>query len=199
LVTNGLLLNEAVDSIVSIKWCRISNSDSRSFTGAYKSRIENIILHLDNVDWAFSHVVSSSPNVEEICRIIRTANKYRQVTHVRLVADLFQPQSVDMNKLKTEVTKQVDCSKVIFQGRDKPEKGGDCYICYLKPVISADGKIYACCGVQYALTPPSKYLPEELCLGEISDIDSIIENSSVPLIGVTTLIITEYYKRYYPM
>lgn len=70
-----------------------------------------------------------------------------------------------------------------YQGRKGFERGGDCFIGFLKPLIGPDAKVYACCGVQYALEVPSKDLPEELCLGHALELDEIMERSAVPLDG----------------
>jgi MoaA/NifB/PqqE/SkfB family radical SAM enzyme len=184
LVSNGLLLHRTEPETLSkITWCRISNSDERSFDDVYKKRLSNVINAALGVDWAFSHVVSASPNVDEIAKIINFANAHH-FTHVRLVADLFQPQSVDMERLKTKIVKKgIDDSKVIYQERKAYTKGGDCFIGFLKPLIGADAKVYACCGVQYALEQPSRSLPEDLCLGSALDMENIIARSSEPLNG----------------
>lgn len=184
LVTNGLLLNKIPrDTLNKITWCRISNDDNRVFKGGYRDNLAHAVEAASSVDWAFSHVVSIKPNVEEIIRIIEFANEHA-FTHIRLVADLFQPEIVDMEILKNILKgKDVDDAKVVYQGRKAFERGGDCYIGYLKPLIGPDAKVYACCGVQYAFEVPSKDLPQELCLGNAVDIIKITENSNVPLDG----------------
>jgi hypothetical protein len=50
-------------------------------------------------------------------------------------------------------------------------------------LIGPDSKVYACCGVQYALDPPSYDLPEELCLGSALDLEAIFNRSDLPLDG----------------
>lgn len=195
LVSNGLLLHCAVpETINKLTWCRISNSDERSFNDVYKKKLSNVVNAAPDVDWAFSHVVSTAPNIDEIIKVIDFANEHH-FTHVRLVSDLFQPESVDMQRLKTKILqKGLDDSKVIYQERKAYARGGDCYIGYLKPLIGADAKVYACCGVQYALERPSKNLPEELCLGEALDMENIIARSSEPLNG--TICSKCYYMNY---
>ena len=184
LVTNGLLLHKVPkETLDKITWCRISNDDNRLFEGAYRDLLASAITASLKVDWAFSHVVSGTPNLDEISRIIEFANTHT-FTHIRLVADLFQPEDVDMNTLKETLrSRGVDDAKVVYQGRKAFERGGDCYIGYLKPLIGPDGKIYACCGVQYAFEVPSKDLPQELCLGDALQINTILENSNIPLDG----------------
>ncbi len=184
LVTNGLLLHKVPrETLDRITWCRISNDDQRTFSGVYSKQLSGVVAKSPGVDWAFSHVVSSNSNVEEIARIITFANQY-SFTHIRLVADLFHPEGVDMDLLKHALLKmKVDDSRVVYQGRKSYDRGEDCYIGYLKPLIGPDAKIYACCGVQYALEVPSKDLPEELCLGDALDLEAILERSAIPLNG----------------
>lgn len=179
LVTNGILLYKIDSEILNrITWCRISNDDLRVFDNKYRDSLQNTVFRCSDVDWAFSHVVSSNYNIKEITRIISFAND-NDFTHVRLVADLFNTGSVDLDKLKGELKNRgVDDSRVIYQGRKNPEHGGDCYICYLKPLIGADCKVYNCCGVQYALKTPTKNLPKELSLGSAFDLEEIISKSN---------------------
>jgi len=143
LVTNGLLLDRW--SYEDVTWCRISNSDERKFSSSYLKTLTLAVEKNPNVDWAFSHVVSSNPNISEIKYLIEFANLYN-FTHIRLVADLLDYKNVDLEKVKTELNKQhVDDRRVIYQSRNVPVRGGDCYICYLKPIISANCRVYACC------------------------------------------------------
>ena len=184
LVSNGLLLHKASkETLDKITWCRISNDDQRTLSGVYREQMSRIVTRSSKVDWAFSHVVSAKPNVDEIARIIEFANEHN-FTHIRLVADLFHPEGIDMGVLRAALLNiGVDDAKVVYQGRKAFERGGDCYIGYLKPLIGPDAKVYACCGVQYALEVPSKDLPEELCLGDALDLEAILEMSATPLNG----------------
>ena len=193
-VSNGLLLDKINSKTLNkVTWCRISNGDDRTLNKTYEENLHKAVTNAPDVDWAFSHVVSKSPNSEEIIRIIEFANKHH-FTHVRLVSDLFEPEKIDMEELHRQISTEVDTKLVIFQGRKEYRRGGDCYICYLKPLIGPDCKIYACCGVQYALANPSRDLPEELCLGSAFDLKNIIKNSSKPLDG--SICVKCYYMNY---
>lgn len=195
LVTNGLLLHKAkISSLDKITWCRISNGNDRYLDRQYRSRLIEVVKNAFNIDWAFSHVVSNRPNYEEIARIIDFANEY-DFTHVRIVADLFQPEVIEMDSIRDYVSKKgIDDSMVIYQERKAYSRGGECYIGYLKPLIGPDAKVYACCGVQYALEKPSMDLPPELCLGNALDMDKMIERSNIPLDG--TICAKCYYMNY---
>lgn len=182
LVTNGLKLKDIhPDYLNTLTWCRISNGDFRTFTDKYAESIAKVVESCPDVDWAFSHVVSSKPNVAEIKRVIEFANQYK-FTHVRLVADLFQPKEVPMGLVAMSLENYlgVDTSRVIYQARQQPEKGMDCYIAYLKPLIAADGNIYRCCGVQYAINGKYRKMPKELSMGNIDNLQkSLIDYSTV--------------------
>ena len=142
MVTNGLLLDRF--SYEYVTWCRISNSDERYLDHSYYRTLSTAVEDNLNVDWAFSHVTSSTPNCSEIQRIIEFANLYN-FTHVRIVADLLDYENVNLNSVRDFLEDLVDLHKVIFQSRNVPTRGGNCYICYLKPMISADCNVYACC------------------------------------------------------
>jgi len=195
LVTNGLLLN-AIDSTTldKIKWCRISNGDHRKFTAVYKENLYKAISLHPEIDWSFSHVVSKDPNYPEIKILVEFANA-NNFTHIRLVSDLLEPDTVPMDSVKEYLENWgVDTSIVIFQPRKQANPGGPCYIGYLKPLIGADCKVYACCGVQYAFDPPPKHLPKELCLGSAFNMKTIIKNSRKPLDG--SICTKCYYQNY---
>lgn len=195
LVTNGLLLHTVPKRVIDrLTWCRISNGDDRTMRAVYQGRLDWVVGESPSVDWAFSHVVSSNPNEAEIIRIVEFANHHR-FTHVRLVADLFHPGDIPMEKLRENLRAvKVDDSRVIYQGRKHPSPGGPCFIGFLKPLIDPLGFIYACCGVQYALERPSRDLPKELCLGHITELDSILDRSAVPLDG--SICVRCYYQNY---
>lgn len=145
MVTNGLLLHQNNSALKPVSWCRISNGDDREFTPDYHRRLHEVVCANPHIDWAFSHVVSCYPNLKEIEKVIQFANEH-EFTHVRLVADLLDFANVDMECLKYQLEDMgIDLSRVIFQARNEPTKGGPCYICYLKPVITADCKVMACC------------------------------------------------------
>ncbi len=182
IVSNGSLLHN-LDTDGEVTWCRISNGDHREFTDKYKSKLSAAVWKNKNIDWAFSHVVSSKPNIKEIVNVINFANDH-DFTHVRLVADLMDPEKSDLSKVKDELEKiGTDISRVIFQPRVSPPRGGDCYICYLKPVIAADLKVFACCGAQYAIDGRERKLQNELYIGEATNLDAILSDSREPLDG----------------
>jgi len=100
LVSNGLLLHKvSKETLDRITWCRISNDDQRTFSSVYREQLTGVVTGSPGVDWAFSHVVSSKPNVDEIASIVEFANEH-SFTHIRVVADLFQPEEVDLEQLK---------------------------------------------------------------------------------------------------
>ena len=182
LVTNGVLLARQNANILNLlTWCRISQGDAREkWTDGFLLRLSGIIDSAHDVGWAFSYVVSQNPNIDKIRKIIRFANEHN-FTHVRLVADLLCTDKVPMDYVQEEL--QSSLVPIIFQDRKQPEKGNNCRVCYLRPVITPDNKIYACCGAQYALAKPTLNFPPELCLGEVKDFSEIISKSSQPFEG----------------
>jgi len=173
LVTNGLLLGDvSPETLKKLTWCRVSHGDDRqALDKEYETMLRSVVSCTPGVDWAFSYVLSETPNVMQLMDIILLGQELG-FTHIRVVADLLQPDSVPMAETMETLKDFLAYTSipVIFQGRDEPEHGQDCRICYLKPVVAPDLKVYACCGVQYALEKPSLSLPEELCLGTLEDL-----------------------------
>lgn len=182
LVTNGLLLPKQPDEMLQkITWCRISQGDDREdWSDGILKRLESKFTANKSVDWAFSYVVSKTPNYEKIQWLYNFANQ-NNFTHMRLVADLLEPLQVPMLNLRAQI-KSAN-TPLIFQERTDPEHGHNCRVCYLRPVITPDQKVYACCGAQYAFETPSRNFPESLCLGDVKQLPEIIKNSSEPFPG----------------
>ena len=173
LVTNGLLLDRlSIDTLSQLTWCRISNGDDRELNRDYQKILERAVAA--EVDWAFSHVVGRQPNFDEIRRIVEFANQH-EFTHVRIVSDISDAANVDLGPVE-ERLKGID-ELVIYQGRQHPVRWeGDCWIGYVKPVIAPDWSIYPCCGVQYALDPPSNDLPPSMAMGSALDLAELYDS-----------------------
>jgi organic radical activating enzyme len=195
MVTNAIALHKIHPATLNkTTWCRISISDERPFDSHVTERISRIVKACPSVDWAFSYVVGPDTNYDNIERYIRFA-KAHNFTHMRLVPDLFVPETVDMVRLQSEMAlRGVDDSLAIYQNRQEYSEGSPCYICFLKPLIGPDAQVYACCGVQYALAEPSRDLPEELCLGEAKNMKRIMAASGTALNG--SVCVRCYYSAY---
>lgn len=195
MVDNGLAFDKVSPKTLNkLVWCRISHADFRPFTDKYKEYLRGIVENCPNVDWSFSYVVSKTPDINKIGEVIKFANE-NNFTHIRLVADLFVPQEIDLDSVEYKIKKiGINDDKVIYQNRDMPDVGGNCYIGYLKPVISADCRVFACCGAQYYKEDAPKKMPNELCLGSAFDMEEIIKNSFTPINGYICQ--KCYYKNY---
>lgn len=182
LVTNGLLLGKQ-QNLHKVAWCRISHADDRDFGTEYKAMLSEVVMANSDVDWAFSYVLSPVPNFPLIGKIVNFANEYN-FTHVRIVADILNNDKIDVMQAKQYLlASEIDDSKVVYQGRNNPSRGGNCYICYLKPTITPDFRIGGCCGFQYSLDPPSLDLPNELCIGSALELDKIYSGVQKPFNG----------------
>jgi organic radical activating enzyme len=168
LVTNGLLLWQR-RLLTKATWCRISHSDAREFNEEYQRDLQNVVVRTP-IDWAFSYVVSPEPRLEEIAKIVTFAEA-NGFTHVRLVADLFEPGNVPWDAIR-ERLKGMD-RLVIYQPRTATVPATRCLLAYVKPVVGPDFKMYYCCGVQYAQDPPARDYPDALCMGSALDLDKI--------------------------
>jgi organic radical activating enzyme len=182
LVTNGLLLGRLQPEIIrQLTWCRISCCDERDFDHQTEDIIQHAVIQGPGVDWAFSYVVGKKFNAPNLNRYVDFANRHR-FTHVRVVSDLCDLDNVQtMGEIKTAVKYPDDL--VIYQGRKEYDPGQpDCWISLLKPIIGADGKIYPCCGVQYAHEEQDLDMPESMCMGTINELDSLYREQ-IPFFG----------------
>ena len=160
LVTNGILLDRVP---MGVEWCRISMDGHREIPKG----IEPVVNDRPEVDWAFSYILSGS--LDNLTDVVRLANKL-DFTHVRVVSDILNPSAELMAEAKRLLAGMDD--RVIYQDRAMPTKGTrDCYISLLKPTIAADGKIYPCCGIQYARTD----MPKDFTYDMGENLDEIIE------------------------
>jgi len=177
LVSNGLLLDNLTNkTLENICWCRISCADERKINNNVIDTITRTVKRSKNIDWAFSYVVSKNYDKENLKKYVLLANEFN-FTHVRVVSDLIDLDNcVDIDKVKDSLS-DIDDSIVIYQGRKSFDAGQkECFISLLKPVIGADGKIYPCCGVQYAHKKQDLSLPKDMSMGNINDISLISKN-----------------------
>ncbi len=179
LVSNGMFFNLlAHDIFRCITWSRVSFDDTRVFGTVFENTLEEAVKKGKEIDWSFSYVLSSKPNMDNLIRCVEFANEHK-FTHVRIVSNLLDLDNVpDMEFIKKFLLGQgVNDDLVIYQGRKGFTAGRKkCLISLLKPVVSAKGEIFPCCGVQYALEKPSLDYESAMCMGTISDIESIYEN-----------------------
>jgi len=169
LVTNGIAL-EKLDR--KVDWCRISVDSTRDFD-ELKHDIRHTIELFHDIDWAFSYVLYES--VGGLPGVVEFANSYN-FTHVRVVSDILSPNDDIMLDAK-KLLEGID-ERVIYQARSNPTRGAEkCWISLLKPTVGADGEIYPCCGVQYALNDSKRDFTGRMSMG--TDIKDINEGQKV--------------------
>jgi len=182
LVTNGIPVHSlSRQSLDILTWCRVSFSDDRRFDKYFKGSMEYLEGH--KIDLAFSYVATNPTDIGKITQIVNWANNH-DFTHVRVVNDIYNPSETRMEAIEGHLKQAgIDDSKVIYQARSNFTKGvEDCNISLLKPVIAADGYVYPCCGVQYALPDIQRCFPESMRMGHYSKLEEIIEKQ-VPFNG----------------
>jgi MoaA/NifB/PqqE/SkfB family radical SAM enzyme len=176
LVTNGTKLDVLEDHVFrDITWCRISHDDNRKFDERYKAMLSKVVEDGCMIDWAFSYVLTRTPNYDTIADIIEFANEHN-FTHVRIVSDLLDLDAVEnMGTIKRVMRlKNIDDEKVVYQGRKDWVKGTrKCWMSLLKPTVGANGYLYPCCGAQYAEEEPSRNYGETMRFCHYSEIDKI--------------------------
>lgn len=180
LVSNGYLFPKKADpdALRRLKWCRISVSDDRVGLhefGSLALAVGGAADAAPDVNWAFSYVVTKDFDADKLAFTVRLATE-RRFTHVRAVSNLLDLEHTpSMERVRQALRAlDVDDRLVIYQGRKEYTKGAArCLISLLKPVIGADGRVFPCCGAQYALEEVTRNMSDELCMGDIGDLDAI--------------------------
>lgn len=163
MVTNGLKWCKPSVDIRWVNglltWLRISTVDPHGEPKV--GRFRSICEKLPNVDVGISFTVPYNVNVayaEALCRI---ADSLPNLTHIRFVDNILDPQSVAMDALINRCEGITD--KAIFQKRSEWVRGmNPCLISKLKPYVDASGDVFPCCGAQYALLDETSKLPQRM-------------------------------------
>ena len=143
-----------------LMWVRISITDTIS--GGYDvDGLKNVVYGLDHSDVGFSFTVPENVSVETAVKICELANEHPNVTHIRFVSDILDPNDRAMVKVTGACAGITD--KAIFQSRSEFTKGKrHCFISLLKPIVDATGYVFPCCGVQYAVPSKLRHMPDML-------------------------------------
>ena len=175
LVSNGLEARRLDESaLAALAWARFSCSDELPFERV-ESAIKDAVERGGMVDFAFSYVLTRAFNPDNLAKYIGAAN-LMEFTHVRVVSDLTDLDGIPgMDAVRDALrSRGVDDGKVIYQGRKDYEAGArQCWISLLKPVVSADGFLFPCCGAQYAEAEESLDLGLSMRMGQVADIERI--------------------------
>ena len=163
LVTNGTVIDR-LDSHYPT-WIRISLSDGRLLDDAYYDAVGRACSRYTS-DWSFSYVLTAEPDYDKLRRAVTFAAAHN-FTHVRIVADLFDTDCVpDMGAVRGEIGDIPGADLIIYQGRKDATRGRErCWMSLMKPTIAADGRVWPCCGAQYAINNETHGLPESMCMG----------------------------------
>jgi MoaA/NifB/PqqE/SkfB family radical SAM enzyme len=172
LVTNGLVFDQPSFDYrflnQTLLWMRLSINDTE---GDYDySRISGIARCLPLVDLGISFTVTANPNLTLVRNICELSAAHDNITHIRFVSDLNDPESAKMDAVASVAFNTPSVEKIIIQDRVDSEPGDpECGISKVKPLIGADGYVYPCCGVQYANTKSAKKLHESFRMCHWSD------------------------------
>ena len=173
MVTNADLIDELTE-IDKLTWIRISLGDGLKFSDAYWKAL-SVAVEKSRAGWSFSYVVdSNSPDYELIEAMVRFANRH-SFLHIRMVNNIFNADELRqaMGNVKQRLAKKgIDDNLIIYQDRGVWTPGTKrCLIPLLKPVVTADGKLAACCGEQYMTEPPRRdYIADWGSESEIEEI-----------------------------
>ena len=167
LVTNGTMLTRLTPTAVEqLCWCRISCSDEANRISGFWTVVESA----QTVDWAFSYVLTAKPNIENFIAHVKFARAHG-FTHVRAVGDIIDLEHApDFEGIKAAAQEAAGDMPVIYQTRQRFVRGAKrCLISLLKPVVGPDGKLYPCCGTQYARSEMDLSLPDAMCMGLVEE------------------------------
>jgi len=196
LVSNGLLMDRYTpDLFDKCTWIRLSLSEA-----SHDNKVFDVIeKYIKNVktDWAFSYVAGKDTD-KDVTTILKFYNDFfNEITHFRVVGDI---NNTDDRVKKIEeyfIRNNIDCSKLIFQSRTSFTKGAKkCYLAMIKPVIAANGNIYPCCGVQYAIKNSKKDLNDMLKMGHIYDTKTVFNKEYFDTYGVCSKCYYDVYNKF---
>lgn len=183
LVSNGLLIQKYNPEIYQkFTWIRISLSEASLDNGLFEI-IKDYIKSI-KTDWAFSFVagIDTNKDVETIRKFYNEFENY--ITHFRIVGDINNNDDRVL-KIQKILLSESAYNKIIFQTRQNYKHGAKkCYIGLVKPVIAANGDIYACCGVQYAIKDSKKDLNKMLKMGHIIDSEKAFSRNYFDTYGI---------------
>jgi MoaA/NifB/PqqE/SkfB family radical SAM enzyme len=174
LVSNGKDLSRfRPENINLLTWYRISFDTERKWDKKFQDGLDKIVAENKSCDLAFSYVVSKKMDGQDLRTLVKYAND-NNFSHVRIVENIFDPGVMNMDQVK-DFLKDMDTSKVVYQGKKEWTHGvKDCYISLMKPFIAADGYIYPCCGITYALGD-EKREPLGMRMGHFTEWEKIVE------------------------
>jgi MoaA/NifB/PqqE/SkfB family radical SAM enzyme len=175
IVTNADLIDRMLE-FDRVKWCRISCSDDVAPSDEWWSKVQYVVNRFPNVDWAFSYVVTERPDYDNMNRFVEFAERYR-FTHVRIVSDILSAHKIPKLIFVKEAQDLMKNPLVIYQGRKEPTRGREkCLISLLKPVVDASGRLFPCCGTQYARKDIDHDFATEMLFGELENAINIWQN-----------------------
>jgi organic radical activating enzyme len=196
LVTNGVALSDLEPAAANcITWVRVSASDEANNMPRWRA----LPTLYRSIDWAISYVVTADLDLSNLAAHVEFANE-QNMTHVRLVSDLIDLSSLQgcMARIRRGLEALgVDDSRVIYQARQDHCAGARrCWISLLKPVIGADGRVYPCCGVQYAQADMALDLPASMSMGSVDALQSIWTADTPPVPFDGSRCVRCYYDAY---
>ena len=173
LVTNGLKIDRLKSGYA--QWIRVSYSDERDCSDSFLHKLSNKIIEMPHINWAFSYVLTRKPQWDKLTTIIAFSAKHN-FSHARLVDDILDAENVpDISESKQRINGVPGENLVIYQSRKQFTIGRKrCLISLLKPSIGADGKIYPCCGTQYALENAPRDYAETMQMGHWKEFINIL-------------------------
>jgi len=190
LVTNGLAMKDYDPHLFTeFAWIRISMDSNRTDFPAVPLGLKH----------AYSFVFRPGDENSEMLRVLIGKARKGAIVHLRIVSDILDPDAgYELAKFQAKLAKDGDVpARVIFQPRAEYTPGSKkCWISLLKPVVDVDGRIYPCCGAQYAkgLEEPSRKMPPDMAMGDLHHYVDQHLNPQKPFDGSKCKVC--YYRKY---
>jgi MoaA/NifB/PqqE/SkfB family radical SAM enzyme len=176
LVSNGKDLGKLKpENINLLTWYRISFDTNRVIDDKFINSLDKIVEANHSCDLAFSYILAGkgTDDWKDLKTLVNYVND-NDFSHIRIVEDQFTPNIVSIQEMK-DVLKDYDTSKVVFQIQKEHTRGTkDCLISLLKPFIAADGYVYPCCGITYAINSEQRVEPKGMRMGHWTELPEII-------------------------
>jgi hypothetical protein len=157
LVTNGTQLHKIPESVLQqLSWIRISMD-------GWRDKIPEIPdCIFPGISWVYR--VNDSANTI-LARLVEMAGA-GEIKHLRIHQDIYLADKIELPQ------KYAGREGVILHERTKFSCGTErCWNGLTWPRIDVDGRMWPCCGVNYALNrvDQNRNYPEELCMGTLDE------------------------------
>ncbi len=182
LITNGLLLDRLKKSTLKkLIWLRISFGDGRKIDKKLEKSLKNFAKKNNKIALGINYVATKKTDFELIGKLVKFVNK-ANFKYIKITVDLNilknESQKIEAKIKEFLIKKNISQEKIIYT-EISSSKGNDCFIFYLKPIITPEFNIHRCCVAEGQATKNSKYL----CVGNLEEYEKMSRKRAIPFDG----------------